>query len=43
MFLFISIWIALGAVVGRYHFALDVLLGAATAFCVFFACYRYLI
>ena len=43
VFLFVSIWIALGAVVGRYHYALDVLLGAVTALCVFFACYRYLI
>ena len=31
VFLFVSIWIALGAVVGRYHYALDVLLGAVTA------------
>jgi hypothetical protein len=29
VFLFISVWISLGAVVGRYHYALDVLLGAA--------------
>jgi membrane-associated phospholipid phosphatase len=43
VFLFVSIWIALGAVVGRYHYALDVLLGAATALAVFLACYRYLI
>ncbi len=43
VFLFVAIWIALGAVVGRYHYALDVLLGAVTALCVFFACYRYLI
>jgi membrane-associated phospholipid phosphatase len=42
VFLFVSIWIALGAVVGRYHYALDVLLGAATAFAVFLACYSYL-
>jgi membrane-associated phospholipid phosphatase len=42
VFLFVSIWIALGAVVGRYHYALDVLLGAATALAVFLACYRYL-
>jgi membrane-associated phospholipid phosphatase len=38
-FLFVSIWIALGAVAGRYHYALDVLLGAATALAVFLACY----
>jgi membrane-associated phospholipid phosphatase len=42
VFLFVSIWIALGAVIGRYHFALDVLLGAVTALGVFVACYRYL-
>jgi membrane-associated phospholipid phosphatase len=34
--------ISLGAVVGRYHYALDVLLGAATALAIFFASYRYL-
>jgi membrane-associated phospholipid phosphatase len=39
VFLFIAVWISLGAVVGRYHYALDVLTGAATAFAVFFACY----
>jgi membrane-associated phospholipid phosphatase len=39
VFLFVSIWIALGAVVGRYHYALDVLLGAATALAVFLACF----
>lgn len=38
VFLFVSIWIALGAVVGRYHYALDVLLGAATALAVFLVC-----
>jgi membrane-associated phospholipid phosphatase len=42
IFLFVSIWIALGAVVGRYHYALDVLLGAVTALAVFLACFRYL-
>jgi membrane-associated phospholipid phosphatase len=42
VFLFISVWISLGAVVGRYHYALDVLLGAVTALGVFFACYPYL-
>ncbi len=41
-FLFVSVWIAIGAVVGRYHYALDVLLGAATALGVFAACYPYL-
>ena len=42
VFLFISVWISLGAVVGRYHYALDVLLGAVTALAVFTACYPYL-
>ena len=42
VFLFISVWISLGAVVGRYHYALDVLLGAVTALAVFLACYPYL-
>jgi membrane-associated phospholipid phosphatase len=42
IFLFISIWISLGAVVGRYHYALDVLAGAATALGAFLACYSYL-
>ena len=42
VFLFIAVWISLGAVVGRYHYALDVLLGAVTALVVFLACYRYL-
>jgi membrane-associated phospholipid phosphatase len=42
IFLFISIWISLGAVVGRYHYALDVLAGAATALAVFVFCYSYL-
>jgi membrane-associated phospholipid phosphatase len=42
IFLFISVWISLGAVVGRYHYALDVLTGAATALVVFLACYSYL-
>jgi hypothetical protein len=43
IFLFISVWISLGAVIGRYHYALDVLLGALTALAVFLACYRFLI
>jgi membrane-associated phospholipid phosphatase len=42
VFLFVSVWIAIGAVVGRYHYALDVLLGAVTALGVFAACYPYL-
>jgi membrane-associated phospholipid phosphatase len=42
LFLFVSIWIALGAVVGRYHYALDVLMGLAIALAVFLACYPYL-
>ena len=42
IFLFVSVWIALGAVVGRYHYALDVLTGIATALAVFLACYPYL-
>ena len=41
-FLFISIWIALGAVIGRYHYALDVITGAITALAVFLACYPFL-
>ncbi len=43
IFLFISVWISLGAVIGRYHYALDVLLGAVTALAAFLACYRFLI
>jgi membrane-associated phospholipid phosphatase len=42
LFLVIAFLISLGAVVGRYHYALDVLLGAATALAVFFASYGYL-
>lgn len=42
IFLVIAILISLGAIVGRYHYALDVLLGAATALLVFVASYRYL-
>jgi membrane-associated phospholipid phosphatase len=42
IFLFIAVWISLGAVVGRYHYALDVLAGAATASVVFVFCYSYL-
>jgi membrane-associated phospholipid phosphatase len=42
VFLIIAIMISLGAVIGRYHYALDVILGAVTALIVFLACYRYL-
>lgn len=35
VFLVIALLISLGAVVGRYHYALDVLMGAATALIVF--------
>ncbi|HEY4048144.1 MAG TPA: phosphatase PAP2 family protein [Acidobacteriaceae bacterium] len=42
VFLVVAILISIGAVIGRYHYALDVLLGAATAILVFLASYRYL-
>jgi membrane-associated phospholipid phosphatase len=42
VFLVVSIWIAVAAVAGRYHYALDVLLGAVTALIVFGASYAYL-
>jgi membrane-associated phospholipid phosphatase len=42
IFLVIAVLISLGAVVGRYHYSLDVLLGGATACAVFLASYRYL-
>jgi membrane-associated phospholipid phosphatase len=42
IFLFVAVWISLGAVVGRYHYALDVLLGAITALAVYLACYDFL-
>lgn len=42
IFLVVSILISIGAVIGRYHYALDVLLGAVTAILVFLASYRYL-
>jgi len=42
VFFVVAILISLGAVIGRYHYALDVILGAATAFAVFIASYRYL-
>lgn len=41
-FLLVSFWIAIAAVTGRYHYALDVFLGAATALVVFIASYAYL-
>lgn len=39
IFLAVAVWIAVAAVVGRYHYALDVFLGAATAIIVFIASY----
>jgi membrane-associated phospholipid phosphatase len=42
IFLVIAIMISLGAVIGRYHYALDVLLGAVTALVVFFFSYKFL-
>lgn len=42
VFLVIAIMISLGAVIGRYHYALDVLMGAVTALIVFLASYRFL-
>jgi membrane-associated phospholipid phosphatase len=42
VFLFIAVCIAVAAVVGRYHYALDVLLGALTALVVFLSSYLYL-
>jgi membrane-associated phospholipid phosphatase len=42
VFLVLAVLISLGAVIGRYHYALDVLLGAAVALAVFLASYRYL-
>jgi membrane-associated phospholipid phosphatase len=42
IFLVLAVLISLAAVIGRYHYALDVLLGAATALAVFLAGYRYL-
>jgi membrane-associated phospholipid phosphatase len=41
-FFAVSFWISIGAVVGRYHYALDVVLGAATALVVFLASYALL-
>jgi membrane-associated phospholipid phosphatase len=37
LFLLLSLSIAIGAVVGRYHYAVDVLLGAFTAIAFFVA------
>lgn len=42
VFLVIAILISLGAVIGRYHYAADVLAGALTALIVFIASFRYL-
>jgi len=42
VFLFVAVWISLGAVVGRYHYALDVIMGVVTAVVVFGACYGHL-
>jgi membrane-associated phospholipid phosphatase len=42
LFLSIAIAISLGAVIGRYHYALDVLLGAVVALLAFLASYRFL-
>jgi membrane-associated phospholipid phosphatase len=41
-FLVLAILISLGAVIGRYHYALDVLLGAVAAIIVFLVSYSYL-
>ena len=41
-FLVVAFWISIGAVVGRYHFVLDVLLGAVTALVVFLSSYAFL-
>jgi membrane-associated phospholipid phosphatase len=42
IFLLVAVWISLGALVGRYHYGLDVILGAITALIVFLACYDFL-
>jgi membrane-associated phospholipid phosphatase len=42
VFFVIAVMISLGAVIGRYHYALDVILGATTALIVFFACLHWL-
>jgi membrane-associated phospholipid phosphatase len=41
-FLFVAVWISLGAVVGRYHYALDVIMGVITAVVVLGVCYPYM-
>jgi len=41
--IFVSFWIAVAAVVGRYHYALDVVLGAALAVIVYAAWHYHLI
>jgi membrane-associated phospholipid phosphatase len=41
LFLIIAIAISLGAVIGRYHYAIDVLLGAALSFAVFLATIKF--
>lgn len=41
-FLVIAIMISLGAVIGRYHYAADVILGALTALATFLACLHWL-
>ncbi|HEU4636407.1 MAG TPA: phosphatase PAP2 family protein [Edaphobacter sp.] len=42
VFLVVAILISLGAVLGRYHYAADVIAGALTALIVFMACLPYL-
>lgn len=43
VFLVIAVWIAIAAVVGRYHYAIDVVLGAAITAIVFLAWHAHLI
>ena len=43
IFLAIALWIAIGAVVGRYHYAIDVVLGAAVTLAIFLAVHARLI
>jgi len=42
VFLIIAIMISLGAVIGRYHYATDVILGAITALAIFLICLPWL-